>query len=237
MSLSLRYFFFSNSITATPLSFLTFLFLSRFVIFILSCSFQDLENGILRGNRRAPYALSKPISSSKSEPRYAFVLKSEEVDERIHFALNCGSKSCPTLRLYHGHAIHEELRVAGQYYCNDDRHVFVDQVANELHLSQMFHWYKDDFVNPVSHSMDEGGGPVVASSPTKTQLDLPQIVLLYLKGKKKAMLSRMITGVRDGDRPPIKILSIPYDWGTNATDFTPFSASSLKADVSRFGGK
>ena len=161
-----------------------------------------------------------------------------KIDHRIHFALNCGTKSCPTLRFFHGHAIHEELRVCGKDFCNDDRNVFVDQVANELHLSQIFQWYKDDFVNPVSHRLHGGGGGLLGGSPkATTQLELPQVVLMYLKGKKKSLLNHMILGVRDGDRPPIKIQYIPYDWSHNAKDFIPFVASNLKADVSRIMGK
>ena len=203
-------------------------------------SFDDIEHGILRNNRKAPSLLvSGSQFNTKDSRRASLILP--KIDHRIHFALNCGSKSCPMLRLYHGHAIHEELRVSGQEYCNDDRHVFVDQVANELHLSQMFHWYKDDFVNPVSHSLHGGSNhspaSSVVSSPAKTHIELPQIVLLYLKGKKKAILTRMINGVRDGERPPIKILSIPYDWGNSAKDFIPFNANCLRADVSRLSGK
>ena len=200
------FFFLSNSITATPLSFLTFLFLSRFVIFILSCSFQDLENGILRGNRRAPYALSKPISSSKSEPRYAFVLKSEEVDERIHFALNCGAKSCPPVKSFTSEGIEEELRIVAQAFAEEDDNCRVDVDNHKLYLNKILYWYMADFA--------------------ETEQDLPTKVLEYLRGDKKVKLQAMMSGE---SAKPIAVKFNEYDWGTNASDFQEFDAANLPA--------
>ncbi|CAG0884457.1 unnamed protein product, partial [Cyprideis torosa] len=59
----------------------------------------DIENGILRGNRKSPLALfSAPFKEKDS--RCALIVRGGE--PRIHFALNCGAKSCPPVRTYSG---------------------------------------------------------------------------------------------------------------------------------------
>src|SRR3972149_3949094 len=59
-------------------------------------SLNDLEHGILRGNKRRPYGLLKPFQ--KKDPRLAFSVTS--LDPRIHFALVCGARSCPPIGFY-----------------------------------------------------------------------------------------------------------------------------------------
>jgi len=50
-------------------------------------NFSELENGILRGNKKAPGQFSVPFADR--DPRKKLVL--EKADPRIHFALNCGA--------------------------------------------------------------------------------------------------------------------------------------------------
>lgn len=50
-------------------------------------SLDDLEHGLLRGNRRAPHSIAPQFS--RKDPRIA--LSMPKVDYRIHFALNCGA--------------------------------------------------------------------------------------------------------------------------------------------------
>merc|ERR1711915_665150 len=59
-------------------------------------SFNDLEHGILRGNRKPPSSFSVPFSADDHRAR----LSLKEVDCRIHFALNCGAKSCPPIKQF-----------------------------------------------------------------------------------------------------------------------------------------
>ena len=58
-----------------------------------SYTMNQIEHGILRGNRRAPGSFSLPFSDD--DPRLSFRL--EQLDPRIHAALNCGAKSCPPI--------------------------------------------------------------------------------------------------------------------------------------------
>ena len=61
----------------------------------------DIENGILRGNRASMATLYlRPFSPSvEKDPRVKFAL-SNPVEARIHFALNCGAKSCPPIKTF-----------------------------------------------------------------------------------------------------------------------------------------
>uniref|UniRef100_A0A3Q3IP55 Uncharacterized protein n=1 Tax=Monopterus albus TaxID=43700 RepID=A0A3Q3IP55_MONAL len=60
---------------------------------------QDIENGVLRGNRRGVAQLRKPFS--KTDPRLQVALP--DAEPLIHFALNCGAKGCPPIKTYTPH--------------------------------------------------------------------------------------------------------------------------------------
>ncbi|RXN01195.1 hypothetical protein EOD39_7597 [Acipenser ruthenus] len=57
---------------------------------------QDIENRILRGNRKGVAQLIRPFS--KGDPRLQIALP--DAEPLIHFALNCGAKGCPPIKTY-----------------------------------------------------------------------------------------------------------------------------------------
>ena len=69
----------------------------------------DIENGVLRGNRKGPAHLFRQFSS-KTDPRLRFALP--KCEPLIHFALVCGAKSCPPIKCYTQDKVDEELRIA-----------------------------------------------------------------------------------------------------------------------------
>lgn len=71
-------------------------------------SFNDLENGVLRANRKAPYHLSRQFGSGDSR----LSLRVQSPDNRIHFALNCGAKSCPVVNRYSSEGLQQELAIS-----------------------------------------------------------------------------------------------------------------------------
>eukprot|EP01059_Diplonema_ambulator_P027429 TRINITY_DN4552_c0_g1_i1.p1 TRINITY_DN4552_c0_g1~~TRINITY_DN4552_c0_g1_i1.p1 ORF type:complete len:486 (+),score=68.89 TRINITY_DN4552_c0_g1_i1:170-1459(+) len=103
-------------------------------------SFNDLENGVLRGNRKAPYSLSIPFG--KGDRRLGAVM---ECDKRVHFALNCGAASCPPVKQFTSESIDVELDIVASAFCESDGNVHYDPKTNELTLSQIFKWYSQDF--------------------------------------------------------------------------------------------
>lgn len=165
-------------------------------------TFQELENGVMRGNRKAPYALSRPFGSN--DDRLKLVMP--RVDNRIHFALNCGASSCPPVKNFTEEGVEEELRIVAQAFCEDDNNVRID--GNTLYLSKILNWYIEDF-----------GGSTTESAVS---------VLKFLRGDKAKALKALIPS------GSIKVRYNPYDWQTDASDFVPFSGSAVKAVATRF---
>ena len=61
-----------------------------------SLTLNEIENGILRSNRASMATLyMKPFSVS--DPKMKIIL--DKVEPRVHFALNCGAKSCPPIKV------------------------------------------------------------------------------------------------------------------------------------------
>ena len=164
-------------------------------------SFHDLESGILRGNRHAPYSPYAQIG--KDDPRQALIV--DKVDCRIHFGLNCGAKSCPPVKSFTSEGIEEELRIVAMAFCEDDDNVQVDSKHRTLRLSQIISWYRIDF------------------APSNQKL--PQAIVTFLRGDKKVELENLIA-----DGKGIKIKFTTYGWSTNASEFTAFGKSNLQAD-------
>lgn len=68
-------------------------------------------------------------------------------DPRIHFALNCASRSCPALRAepFRGEALDEQLERAARNFIASDRGIQIDRGHGKIYLSKIFGWYKADF--------------------------------------------------------------------------------------------
>jgi GH15 family glucan-1,4-alpha-glucosidase len=100
----------------------------------------DIEHGILRGNRRPPHSLFPRFTSG--DPRLKHSLA--EMDPRIHFALVCASSSCPPIDVYTPENLDEDLTVSGRTFLNSGG-LLIDREANRVSLSLVFKWYRDDF--------------------------------------------------------------------------------------------
>lgn len=170
---------------------------------VYTMTFQDLENGVLRGNRKAPYALSRPFASK--DERIKLVM--DQVDNRIHFALNCGASSCPPVKNFTADGVKEELRIVAQAFCEDDDNVRLE--GQTLYLSKILYWYSEDF-----------GG---------SSEEVAKVVQGFLRGSKaEALRQTMATST-------IKVKYNDYDWGTDASEggFVPFAANSIKPNEFR----
>ena len=103
-------------------------------------SADDIEHGVLRGNRRHPY-LPFP-QFAMDDPR--LMMSIEDPDPRIHFALVCGARSCPPISSYGGEDLEQQLDKAAATFINGIgvRH---DASEHTLYLSRIFKWYAGDF--------------------------------------------------------------------------------------------
>lgn len=111
-------------------------------------SLDDIEHGILRknGQRRN----NKPRQFKEGDIRTELMV--ENFDPRIHFALNCGSISCPPLAFYSAEDIDRELSLAEQSFTEQEFRV--DHAKQEIKCSEIFIWYRHDFVNSYLNDPD-----------------------------------------------------------------------------------
>jgi hypothetical protein len=103
-------------------------------------SADDIEHGVLRGNR--PHWVTKLPSFSRHDPRVRLAVRNP--DPRIHFALVCGARSCPPIAFYEGEDLDRQLNLAAASFVNGGGASF-DSQSNTLWLSRIFRWYQGDF--------------------------------------------------------------------------------------------
>ncbi|XP_042206237.1 uncharacterized protein LOC121855401 [Homarus americanus] len=96
-----------------------------------------IEHGILRGNKIHP-SFGNPVLAP-GDPRLKHSLP--HVDPRIHFALNCGAKTCPVVRVYSSSNLEAALEGATKSYLSQE----VQVKDGVLRLPQILEWYLDDF--------------------------------------------------------------------------------------------
>ncbi len=124
-----------KSMMANPTVFM----LPKFQIDRFRFSLDDIEHGILRKNRRASY---KPWGQFLPWDKRRKLMV-EKVDFRIHFALNCGAKSCPPIVFYSAPHLEEELIQAEEGFKQQYWHV--DEVKKRIRCSLIYKANKVDF--------------------------------------------------------------------------------------------
>jgi hypothetical protein len=103
-------------------------------------SADDIEHGVLRGNRHHPALPFPPFAPD--DPRLATTIR--PFDPLIHFTLVCGARSCPPIAFYKGDHLKEQLNLAAASFIKGDG-VRYDRATRTLWLSKIFQWYGPDF--------------------------------------------------------------------------------------------
>ena len=77
------------------------------------------------------------------------ILRKEYDDPRVHFVVNCASKSCPPLisEPYRGDILNQQMDVATRNFINDPTYNYLE--GNTLYVSRLFKWYGGDFTDGV----------------------------------------------------------------------------------------
>ncbi|WP_299457880.1 DUF547 domain-containing protein [uncultured Microscilla sp.] len=103
-------------------------------------SFDLIEHGILRRSK-FKYSLGyfNKLFVSKTEKQ----LRVDKVDYRIHFALNCGAKSCPPIAFYSAENIEEELDLATAAYLENES--IYHARKNMVEIAKLMQWFRGDF--------------------------------------------------------------------------------------------
>ena len=115
------------------------------------------------------------------------------------FAINCASGGCPRLprSAFHAASLEEELEREARYFVNEPRNLRIDDAAQVIHLSSIFDWYRDDFLDWMKRTRPQMSDP-----------DLLDYARLYLTPDSRANLDR-------AEDAGYQVRVIPYDWSLN----------------------
>jgi hypothetical protein len=103
-------------------------------------SFDDIEHRMLRRSQvKWGGGYLKRWFPGNFEKAY----RVDELDWRIHFALNCGAMSCPAVDQYRADNINQQLDNATNLFLMFETEY--DSTANTFTLPKLFSWYRGDF--------------------------------------------------------------------------------------------
>jgi len=103
-------------------------------------SMDDIEHGILR---RSKTKWSLGFFNKLLISEFEKLNRLERFDYRIHFALNCGAKSCPPISFYKVNQIDHQLELAMKSYLSAE--VNYNASNNILYIPVILSWYRGDF--------------------------------------------------------------------------------------------
>jgi hypothetical protein len=101
-------------------------------------------------------------------------IRSKFNDPRVHFALNCASRSCPALSRqgFTGGNLDSQFETLAKGYVNSDKGVRFNAANKAADLSKIFDWYKDDFKGeggPVAFINKRRSSPIPADAKISYQ--------------------------------------------------------------------
>jgi thiol-disulfide isomerase/thioredoxin len=103
-------------------------------------SLDKMEHGILRKSKiKWSLGYLSKLFPNKIEKQ----LRVNKLDYRIHFALNCGAKSCPPIAFYNSTEINNQLNLATKAYLSGEAEYKKEN--NTLMLPAILGWFRRDF--------------------------------------------------------------------------------------------
>ena len=103
-------------------------------------SLDDIEHGILRRSKiKWSLGYFNKLFPGKVEKQ----LRVDKLDYRLHFALNCGAKSCPPIAFYKPETINQQLDLATKAYLRSE--AAYDETINTVKLPTLMNWFRRDF--------------------------------------------------------------------------------------------
>ncbi|TKB97724.1 DUF547 domain-containing protein [Pedobacter cryophilus] len=103
-------------------------------------SFDDIENGMIR---KSQFKFGLGYVGKVFPPAFERQLRVKQRDFRIHFAINCGAKSCPPVRIYAAKTVNEQLQNATKMYLTD--FTKYNKENNTVETSTLMSWFRGDF--------------------------------------------------------------------------------------------
>lgn len=134
------------------------------------------------------------------------ILRKEFREPRIHFALVCASRSCPSLREFPYTAVFLDAQLdsaAREFVLDPSRNDFTPR-DGKIRISKIFDWYKKDFVGVYSDAEFERlyGRELGAVFAYVTRF-LPADTVAALRAKR------------------VRVTYLPYDWSLNIAPPAP----------------
>ncbi|XP_039114130.1 uncharacterized protein LOC120249621 [Dioscorea cayenensis subsp. rotundata] len=150
-------------------------FLGDFKYVVGGCAYSlsAIQNGILRGNQRPPYNLTKPFGPKDRRSEVALPY----TEPLVHFALVCGSRSGPALRCYSPGNIDKELMEAARDFLRTGG-LIIDKEAKVASVSKILRWYSVDFGKNEMEMLKHAANYL---EPSKTEELLELLVSNQLK--------------------------------------------------------
>ncbi|PWG05911.1 DUF547 domain-containing protein [Polaribacter aquimarinus] len=104
-------------------------------------SFDDIEHGIIRKSRMK---ISLGYLRKWFRPKWERKLRiNGDIDWRIHFALNCGAKSCPPVAIYSSKNLNKEFDFMTTEYLKEQ--TTYNKVTKAAKSVALFSWFRGDF--------------------------------------------------------------------------------------------
>lgn len=103
-------------------------------------SLDDIEHGMIRGSK---IKLSLGLMKDPFVGKFERKLRVEKTDGRIHFALNCGAKSCPYVAVYEPGKIDAQLDKTSRQFLSKSSTYKPDE--GKVYVTPLFSWFRGDF--------------------------------------------------------------------------------------------
>lgn len=103
-------------------------------------SFDKIEHGIIR---RSQSKLGLGYVKKGFPDKFERMLRVENPDYRIHFALNCGAKDCPPVGIYTPERLNEQFAKSTAMFLK--RSSKYDPSENKVYITSLFSWFRGDF--------------------------------------------------------------------------------------------
>ncbi|MFQ5739410.1 MAG: DUF547 domain-containing protein [Acidobacteriota bacterium] len=156
-------------------------------------SFKDLGGFLSSVFDKKQIVGGKSLSYNDIEHK---IIRRRFAEPRIHFVLNCASRSCAPLRAeaLTAENLEASLQEAARNFFRDSRNIRIDGSRGKVVLSRYFDWFKDDFLDWLRK---------------EKHLDHPRVldyVRLYLGPEKQQLLK---------SRERWRVSFFDYDWSLN----------------------
>ena len=103
-----------------------------------------IEHGILR---RSAFLIGLGYLRNPFPSSFERRMRVSRVDPRIHFALNCGARSCPPLAAWDPATLDEDLERATAAYLTTESRRLED--GREVRVPRLLLWFRGDFGGPA----------------------------------------------------------------------------------------